>query len=80
MSPGNVFREKGGDGRRSGRNLSTSFELRGKKGRWEGGNVGAEGWKRIGQEEKGAVQKRRNEIRIPSALREMGRGFKWKQS
>ena len=39
-----------------------------------GGSVGTEGWRRISQEEKGPVQKRSDEIRVPSAaLRERER-------
>jgi hypothetical protein len=79
MSSDRVFRGKGGDGEHSGWNLSASVERRGEKGEGEGGNVGAEGWKRTSREEKDPVQKRRDEIRIPSALRWNG-GFKRKQS
>jgi len=41
-----------------------------RRGGGGGGSVGAEGWRRISREEKGPVQKRRDEIRAPSvALR-----------
>lgn len=75
-----MFREKDGIGERSGRDLAASFERRGEKGRGKGGAVGAEGGRRISREEKRPVQKRSDEIRIPSALREWDGGFKRKQS
>lgn len=72
ISSDKVLHEKGGDGRRSGKILWASFVQRGEKER--GGSVGTEGWRRISQEEKGPVQKRSDEIRVPSAaLRERER-------